>query len=86
MFNTMKLQRMLFLTACTYRYRTGGLLFAERFQPWPYGPVLLSVDRYFKPNDGEVIDGYAMNCRNEAVRITDESSSGALLYGVVYDV
>ena len=55
----MRLQRLLWFTACEYARTAGAPLTAEQFEVWPYGPVLRSLHGKFKCFGAGPIDTYA---------------------------
>lgn len=79
----MKLQKLLYFTYQTYLKRTGQLLFSERFEAWPYGPVLPSIYDEFKSFHGNPITKFAKNA-DGSVSVISGTASGA--YGIVYSI
>lgn len=79
----MKLQKLLYFTYQTYLKRTGQLLFSERFEAWPYGPVLPSIYDEFKSFHGDPITMFAKNA-DGSVSVISGTASGAC--GIVYSI
>ena len=65
--NLMKLQRIMYLIACLYQRRHRKILYAERFQPWNYGPVLGTLNDKFDCLNGKDISVYSTNAKGEIV-------------------
>lgn len=63
----MKLQRIMYLTACLYQRRHRKTLFTERFQPWRYGPVLGTLHDKFNCLHGEPIDVYSTDAMGRII-------------------
>lgn len=57
----MKLQKLLYFWYKRYYKKTGESLFADRFEPWPYGPVVQEVYDAFKNYKGEPIASFMMD-------------------------
>ena len=73
----MKLQKLMYFIACTYRKRTKTDLFSESFEVWKYGPVLRSVYDEFKSYGKGPILSYAKDAKGISY-IIDESTSPGL--------
>lgn len=59
--SNLQLQKILYFLQSVYCRATGGkLLFEDKFEAWPYGPVIPSVYREFSRFGGDVID----DCRS----------------------
>jgi uncharacterized phage-associated protein len=56
--NLMKLQRLLYFTACTYMRQSGLRLLSEPFQAWGSGPVIVSLHQRLKGLNGRPITSY----------------------------
>lgn len=74
----MKLQKILWFTAAQYAKATGEALLTERFETWPYGPVLRSMDEKFRPFAGTPIDRYSADAKGIASTV-DESRDRPLV-------
>ncbi len=57
----LKLQKLLYFVYRDYLKHTDQHLYAERFEAWPYGPVLRSVYDEFHPFHGNPITKFARN-------------------------
>lgn len=79
----MKLQKLLYFVYRDYLKKTGEPLFSERFEAWPYGPVLPSIYDEFKSFHGKPITKFAKNADGSA-SIISSTASGA--QGVVYSI
>lgn len=55
--SNLQLQKMLYFLQTVYCRATGGsLLFEEKFEAWPYGPVIEAVYREYSEYGGSVIE------------------------------
>lgn len=70
----MKLQRILWFTAAEYAKTTGEPLLAEQFEPWPYGPVVRSVNAKFAPFAGVSIDKYSKDAKGLAHTVNEKEA------------
>ena len=62
----MKLQKLLYFSACEYIRLTGEDLFSERFSVWQYGPVLPSVYYEFQSFHANAITEYAKDANGNS--------------------
>lgn len=79
----MKLQKLLYFVYRDYLKTTGHELFSEKFEAWPYGPVLPSIYDEFRSFHGNPITKFAKNADGSA-SIISNTASGAL--GIVYSI
>lgn len=70
----MKLQKLMFFTACLYQRATGHRLLTESFQPWRYGPVCGAVYGEFASFGGNPITAYAKDAIGNAYAADERSS------------
>lgn len=73
----MKLQKLLFFTACIYERKSGRRLLSENFQTWKYGPVSPNVYDEFRGFGGQTIDRYAQDALSRAY-MADEKDDPVL--------
>lgn len=73
----MKLQKLLYFVYRDYLKATGSELFSEKFEAWPYGPVLPSIYDEFRSFQGNPITKFAKNADGSA-SIVSPTASGAL--------
>ncbi|WP_312279289.1 type II toxin-antitoxin system antitoxin SocA domain-containing protein [Oscillibacter sp.] len=73
----MKLQKLLYYVCVQYVKKTGILPIFERFEPWPYGPVIPSVYSEFKTFGSSPIKSYARNAEGKA-KMVDEDANPVL--------
>ena len=65
----MKLQKLLYFIYMQYYSRTGTPLFAERFEPWEYGPVVSDVYYAYKNKKGPYIENYMRDAEGKLKRL-----------------
>lgn len=70
----MKLQKLLFFTACLYERHTSRRLLSEGFQTWRYGPVSPSVYAEFKGFGGKPINRYAQDALSHVYRANEKDN------------
>lgn len=70
----MKLQRILWFAAAEYAKATGEVLLTEQFEPWPYGPVVRSVDAKFEPFNGTPVDKYFKDAKAMAHTVNEKEA------------
>lgn len=75
----MKLQKLLYFSHREYLKKTGKPLFNERFEPWPYGPVLPSVYEEFKSFHSAPITMFAKNADGSASLLSEQGVPEACL-------
>lgn len=73
----MKLQKLLYFAHREYLKKTGQPLFNERFEPWPYGPVLPSVYEEFKSFHADPITMFAKNADGSASLLSEKGVPAA---------
>jgi Uncharacterized phage-associated protein len=66
----MKLQKLLYFWYRAYYKKTGQALFAERFEPWMYGPVVETVYDTFKKYKGDPITTYMLDENGDTKYLT----------------
>lgn len=82
----MKLQRILWFTAAEYAKTSGDPLLAEQFEPWPYGPVVRSVNAKFAPFAGTCINKYSKDAAGLAHTVNEkEAPTLAAVLDTVWD-
>ena len=69
---TMKLQKLLYFSHREYLKKTEHPLFNERFEPWPYGPVLPSVYEEFKSFRSDPITMFAKNADGSVSLLSEQ--------------
>lgn len=72
----MKLQKLLYFVYRDYLKETDELLFSERFEAWPSGPVLPSVYSEFKSFCDQPITKFAKNA-DGSVSVISKAAIGA---------
>lgn len=70
----MKLQKMVYFLYADYLYKTGRMLFDERFETWKYGPVLKSLYNGFKKYGANAIKEFACEEDGIAYAIAEKTS------------
>lgn len=65
----MKLQKLLYFVYMEYFSRTGTPLFAERFEPWEYGPVVSDVYYTYKKRKRTYIDTYMRDAEGKLKKL-----------------
>lgn len=70
----MKLQKLMFFTACLYQRHTRRRLLTESFQPWKSGPACGAVYGEFASFDGNPIAEYAKDAIGDAYAADERSS------------
>lgn len=73
----MKLQKLLYYVCVKYAKQTGASPLRERFETWPYGPVLPSVYSEFKVYGSSPIKNFACDAAGKA-RMVDEEANPIL--------
>lgn len=73
----MKLQKLLYFSHREYLKKTGQPLFNERFEPWPYGPVLPSVYEEFRSFHSSPITMFAKNANGSASVLSEQGAPEA---------
>lgn len=73
----MKLQKLLYFSHREYLKKTGQPLFNERFEPWPYGPVLPSVYEEFRSFHSDKITMFAKNADGSASILSEQGAPKA---------
>jgi uncharacterized phage-associated protein len=73
----MKLQKLLFFSACEYVRATGEPMLHESFAAWEYGPVIPSLHHKFRSIGGSPISVYWKDAAGSA-RVVDERKHLAL--------
>ena len=68
----MKLQKLLYFTYARCAFKHDTALFADQFEPWPYGPVVESVYEQFKNFGKKSIDDYYKDCDGK-VKVVSQS-------------
>lgn len=68
----MKLQKLLYFSHREYLKKTEHPLFSERFEPWPYGPVLPSVYEEFKSFRSDPITMFAKNADGSVSLLSEQ--------------
>ena len=70
----MKLQKLMFFTACLYQRHTRRRLLTESFQPWKSGPTCGAVYGEFASFGGNPITTYAKDAIGDAYAADERSS------------
>ena len=70
----MKLQKLMFFTACLYQRHTRRRLLTESFQPWKSGPACGAVYGEFASFGGNPIAEYAKDAIGDAYAADERSS------------
>ena len=75
----MKLQKRLYYVCVQYVKITGVYPIFERFEPWPYGPVIPSIYFEFKSYGSSPIKTYCKDAKGNS-RMVDEDVNPTLKY------
>ena len=75
----MKLQKLLYYVCVKYVKETGVYPIFERFEPWPYGPVIPSIYFEFKSYGCSPIKTYCKDAKGNS-RMVDEDVNPTLKY------
>lgn len=70
----MKLQKLMYYVCVQYVKRTDEYPIFERFEPWPYGPVIPSIYFEFKDYGSSPIKTYSKDAKGQSKMINEDSS------------
>lgn len=70
----MKLQKLLYYVCVKYVKETGTSPLLERFETWPYGPVLPSVYSEFKVYGSSPIRNFAHNAEGKSKMVDEDAN------------
>lgn len=79
----MKLQKLLYYVCAKYVQETGVYPVLERFEPWPYGPVIPSIYSEFKMFGSSPIKSFAHDAQGKT-KMVDEDANPILSFCIDY--